>query len=193
MKLQQYFFMFALICFLSACGFHLRGQGPNNFIGDFDGFEIYLAVSSENQAFLRQIKMDMQLAEFKLVEEPEKSSMHLIVLNTEFDKRVIGTDQNGRDNEFQIAQTAEFIVNIYSEDQTEDQSITNNSSSNSSEFETQSVHAHRNYYFDSNDPIGKKAEEEFLKESMGSELTRKMISHLIISLSKAEQSEFGVK
>ena len=56
-----------------------------------------------------------------------------------------------------------------------------------SEFENQQVSSHRSYYFDNNDPIGKKAEEESLRDSMRGELSRRMINHLLVSLSKLQQ------
>jgi len=184
---------------LSSCGFHLRGQGSNNFIGDFENETLYLAVTSQDKALLRQVKMDLQLARFVLVDDPEKSSNHLIVLNTIFDKRVIGTDQNGRDNEFQISQTVEYIVNHYADDQSTDNNKKRQHGStqskfsqtdfeNEANFENQKIRSRRSYYFDNNDPIGKKAEEASLRESMRAELSRKMINHLLISLSKLQQA-----
>jgi len=202
---RQYALMFIAVFLLSGCGFHLRGQGPNNFIGDFENEKIYLAVTSQDKAFLRQVKMDLQLARFILVDDPEKSSNHLIVLGTTFGKRVIGTDQNGRDNEFQISQTVEYIVNHYVEDQSigKNKKIRPASSQpelknqldferhadfvDHTDFENQKVRAHRSFYFDNNDPIGKKAEEASLRDSMRAELSRKMINHLLISLSKLQQ------
>jgi len=184
---------------ISSCGFYLRGQGPNNFIGDFENEKIYLAVTSKDQVLLRQIKLDLQLARFQLVNDPEKSNNHLIVLNTTFEKRVIGTDQNGRDNEFQITQTAEYIVNHYSQELLREnekvhysakpmEAEDNSKIEDQSEFENQQVRSHRSYYFDNNDPIGKKAEEISLRDSMRGELSRKMINHLLVSLSKVQQA-----
>ena len=193
-KIRQYAFMFIAIFLLSSCGFYLRGQGPNSFIGDFENEKLYLAVTSRDKVLLRQIKMDLQLARFSLVDNPEKSSNHLIVLNTIFDKRVIGTDQNGRDNEFQISQTVEYIVNHYVDDPSTDKNKNTQQDSSQSnfenqlDFENQQVRSHRSYYFDNNDPIGKKAEEESLRDSMRAELSRKMINHLLISLSKLQQA-----
>lgn len=186
-NIRQYALMFIAIFLLSSCGFYLRGQGPNSFIGDFENEKLYLAVTSQDKALFRQIKMDLQLARFSLVDNPEESSNHLIVLNTIFDKRVIGTDQNGRDNEFQISQTVEYIVNHYVDDPSVDKNENTQQDSNQSNFENQQVRSHRSYYFDNNDPIGKKAEEESLRDSMRAELSRKMINHLLISLSKLQQ------
>ena len=199
MKSQQILLLFILVIMISSCGFYLRGQGPNNFIGDFENEKIYLAVTSKDQVLLRQIKLDLQLARFQLVNDPEKSNNHLIVLNTTFEKRVIGTDQNGRDNEFQITQTAEYIVNHYSQELLREnekvrysakpmEAEDNSKIEDQSEFENQQVRSHRSYYFDNNDPIGKKAEEISLRDSMRGELSRKMINHLLVSLSKVQQA-----
>ncbi|MCF6194790.1 MAG: hypothetical protein L3J46_10715 [Kangiellaceae bacterium] len=193
-NILKYALLFIAIFLLSSCGFHLRGQGHNNFIGDFENEKLYLAITSQDKILLRQIKMDLQLARFSLVDDPEKSSNHLIVLSTTFDKRVIGTDQNGRDNEFKISQTVEYIVNHYVDDHSSDkhkktpQDSSQSDFVNQADFENQQVRSHRSYYFDNNDPIGKKAEEDSLRDSMRAELSRKMINHLLISLSKLQQA-----
>jgi len=192
------------ILLLSSCGFHLRGQGANNFVSDFSGTEIYLAVTSQDKNFSQQLTRDLQLAGFLLVDEPEQTKHHVIVLNTKAKKRVIGTDRNGRDNEFEINQTAEFIVNEANEINLKNKVGKNQvgkggegnvsggkeqkNKNNDFEYHNQTVRASRTYYFDNNDPIGKKTEENLLNESMKRELSRKIISHLVVGLSKANKT-----
>lgn len=174
-----------LILLVTSCGFHLRGQGTSNFVGDYSGALIYLAVTSRDKEFHRRLKMDLQLANFSITDEPEKTSHHLIILSTTLKRRVVGTDRNGRDNEFETTQTAEFIVNESIEITPQD--LRNGEKIENPEYENQIVRAHRTYYFDNNDPIGKKTEEESLNQSMREELSRKIISHLAVGLSQASK------
>lgn len=144
---------------------------------------LYLAVTTKDRGFYRQIKNDLAMMGFAIETDPEKSNNHLIVLASEIDRRVTGVDSNGRNNEFEITHSITFIVNHLN---AKNDSLEKNSSDNQDALDNKTLSVSRYFYVDSNDPIGKSVEEEALLAEMQSQLSRKTIRALLLSISKSQ-------
>ena len=170
--------------FVSGCGFHLRGQGESLGISQLKGLEVYLAVTSEDNLLRRQIANDLQASGMTVVNEPESSPNHLIVLNSKVLRRAIGVDSNGRNNEFELNQRVRFLVNYVNlETQTSPPNRTKSSKKNPTE-EVMQVEVRRSFYLDNIDLIGKRAEEKGLLDSIRQEVSRKIVSRFVVSLDR---------
>ena len=161
-----------LTSLLVSCGFHLRGQGPNAAPVNMSGLSIFLAVTDADKALYRQVKNELRYANLTVSDNPSLSSLHLIVLKSKLKKRAIGTDSIGRNNEFELKQTVEFLISQKS----------NKNLANEEDLlavENQQIFASRNLYIDNNDLIGRSAEEKVLLNSIRKELSKKIMAHII--------------
>ncbi len=177
-------------CTLFGCGFQLRGTLQQdasllklNSSDESEKVSLYLAVTTKDRGFYRQIKNDLAMMGFAIETDPEKSNNHLIVLASEIDRRVTGVDSNGRNNEFEITHSITFIVNHLN---AKNDSLEKNSSDNQDALDNKTLSVSRYFYVDSNDPIGKSVEEEALLAEMQSQLSRKTIRALLLSISKSQ-------
>jgi outer membrane lipopolysaccharide assembly protein LptE/RlpB len=175
---------------LFGCGFQLRGTLQQdasllklNSSDDAEKVSLYLAVTSKDRSFYRQIKNDLAMMGFEIKTDPEKANNHLIVLASEIDRRVTGVDSNGRNNEFEITHSITFVVNHLSE---KTNSREEESSNNQDALDNKTLSVSRYFYVDSNDPIGKSVEEDALLAEMQSQLSRKTIRLLLLSISKSQ-------
>lgn len=172
-----------LSCFLTACGFHLRGQGGEQTLMFEKGMQVYLAITDKDRLLQRQIRNDLQASGVLVVDKPELSQNHLVVLNSEIEKRAIGVDSNGRNNEFELNQSIRFVVNSYLNKSTK----ASNERIDESLIEPIIVQARRSFYLDNIDLIGKRAEEDSLLESIRQEVSRKLISRFVVVLDKQKK------
>ncbi|MBV1908186.1 MAG: hypothetical protein KUG78_02635 [Kangiellaceae bacterium] len=166
-----------LIGVTSGCGFHLRGQSDGKSLTSGKGLTVYLAVNSDDKLLRRQITNDLQASDLLVVSEPELSGNHLVVVSAKVNKRAIGVDSNGRNNEFELNQNVQFIVNAFASE-TGAKKIQKVESL----LEPIEVQARRSFYLDNIDLIGKRAEEKGLLESIRQEVSRKIISRFVVTL-----------
>ena len=182
---RTYHQLFIIACFgmiITGCGFHLRGQGPNVSGANIENSRVYLAATQKDGLLHRQILRDLQFSEAQLVDDPEKSDWHIIVLSAKTEKKTVGIDSSGRSNEYEIIIVVEYIV-----DSTKNlkQISQADKDEKSNEIKNRFLTSHRNFYFDNNDPIGKRNEEKILQDSMREDISRQLIS--ILSSSIANQ------
>lgn len=165
----------SLGCLLFGCGFHLRGHGPNVSGANIENSRIYLATTQNAGLLNRQILRDLQFSEAQVMDEPEKADWHIIVLNARTEKKSVGIDSSGRSNEYEIIISIEYIVdsskNLKQVNQTSKVKKIN-------EIKNRFLTSSRNFYFDNNDPIGKRNEEKILLDSMHKDISRQLVSVL---------------
>ncbi len=186
MKTSQLKFCILLIIatlYISGCGFHLRGQGESYSVAQLNGMQVYLAVTSDDNLLRRQIANDLQASGIVVVNEPESTNNHLIVLNSKILRRAIGVDSNGRNNEFELNQSVRFLVSHLDTYEKNKQQANNRSVSNSLD-EIMNVEARRSFYLDNIDLIGKRAEEKALLDSIRQEVSRKIISRFVVVIDR---------
>lgn len=190
LNLNRIITILSLCLLLCGCGFHLRGQGSNPLYKGLAGTSIYLAVAGDDKALYRQIKVDLQFSKFNVVDDADVTSYHLIVLQSKIKKRAIGVDINGRDNEYEISYQLDFIVNGNAKSALKNG---NEDKNEQLEVESQRVVIYRNLYLDVNDPIGKRSEEKDLLDSIRLDLSRKLISHLVVAINNTNKASVGIQ
>lgn len=186
--LGRLFFILIASLILSSCGFHLRGNVTNNTVQSVKGLAVYLSMTSQDKALFRQLKRDFQLADILVVDDPSLSSHHLLVLNNSLEKRAVGVDNFGRNNEFELIYGVEFMVNRFDTNRN-NMSLTDYSNAISQGelvIDKTILTSHRNLYRDNYDNIGKNAEEASLIDSMRRELSLKIMSQFIASNNELE-------
>jgi outer membrane lipopolysaccharide assembly protein LptE/RlpB len=172
-----------LCCLLSSCGFHLRGTlATDTKALSLDKVQsVYLAVARNDKQLYRQLKNDLSMSGYVVSQDAEKIENHLIIISSLVDRRVTGVDSNGRNNEFEITHSIEFIINHPALWKTEsDKKI--QLSKQQDQLNNQQLTVSRQFYVDSNDPIGKSAEEQALLLEMQSQLSRLLVNALINSI-----------
>ena len=179
--IRIYHKLFIAVCFgviITSCGFHLRGQGPN--VGaNIENSRVYLAVTNSNGLLHRQILRDLQFSQAKVIDEPAKADWHIIILSVKTEKKSVGIDSSGRSNEYEIILDVEYIVDSAIRLKQVNQNV---ESKKSKEIENRFLTSHRNFYFDNNDPIGKRNEEKILLDSMRKDISRQLVSVLSSSI-----------
>lgn len=171
-----------LSCFLSACGFHLRGQGGEGALSQRKDMSVYLSVSSDDNLLRRQITNDLQASDIKVVTEPELSHNHLVIVSSKLSKRAIGVDSNGRNNEFELSQSVSFVANSFRDN------LSVEKQQAQADLESHVVTARRSFYLDNIDLIGKRAEEQSLLESIREEASRKIISRFLVAVDNQQKN-----
>jgi len=180
----------ALLCFIfiiSSCGFHLRGHQSLENSAELKGTQVYLAVTSEDMQFQRQIKIDLQFLGFKVIDDALAPAVHLVVTQSVVDKRAIGIDSIGRNNEFEIIHQINYLVN-FEQLKALDTSRSSAMENSQDELVVHQLSSRRSFYLDNEDLIGKRAEEATLLDAMRQELSRKLVNHLVISLNQHKDS-----
>ena len=163
----------------TACGFHLRGLGPNVGGANIEDSRVYLATTQNAGLLNRQILRDLQFSEAKMIDDPEKADWHIIVLSANTEKKIVGIDSSGRSNEYEIMISVEYII-----DSSKNLKRNNQSGKDEKldEINNRFLSSHRNFYYDNNDPIGKRNEEKILLDSMRKDISRQLVSVLSSSI-----------
>jgi len=169
--------IFVVCLILSSCGFHLRGTTSSN-IHSSEGLSVFVGFSSDDRFFERQLKNDLKLANVTLVKDATQVNHHLIIVNSFMEKKSIGIDSVGRNNEFEISYAIDFVINNNGKQVMQDSSASRSESKNVVPA-TKTIVARRSLYIDRSDPIGKRTEEKKLLESMRQELSNKLVRQFI--------------
>ncbi len=168
---------------LAGCGFHLRGQGPNQSSVSLDSSRVYLAATSEDGLFHRQLERDLQYANVEIISDPTTADWRIVILSSNTEKKSVGIDRSGRTNEYEILINIEYILDAVSETKQSEQQLAIKPMASDIEItENLTLVASRHLYYDNNDPIGKRNEEKTLLESMRRELSGKIIKVLSTSI-----------
>lgn len=175
---RTYYHLLIIVCcgmIITGCGFYLRGQGPNFNGKSIENSQVYLAATQSDGLLHRQILRDLQFSEVRVIDEPEKAEWHVIILTANTEKKSVGIDSSGRSNEYEITIGVEFIVDSANKIKQANQ---NTSGEKSDAIENRFLTVHRNFYFDNNDPIGKRHEEKIILDSMRKDISRQLINVL---------------
>lgn len=185
--LKLVFIFIVGVQFISGCGFHLRGQGESYSVAKLNGVQVYLAVTSDDSFLRRQIANDLQASGIVVVNKPESTKNHLIVLNSRVKRRAIGVDSNGRNNEFELNQNVRFLVS-HLDASGQSKASNRNKLEKDTLDEVMNVEARRSFYLDNIDLIGKRAEEKALLDSIRQEVSRKIISRFVVAIDRQMKS-----
>jgi len=156
-------FLLLTLLFVSACGYHVRGnldlpEGLQN---------IYLQGGSGQ---LRQIiKITLRSSDGKLVTNIEDAGIVVKVTRENMRRRVTSTSSTGRANEFELYYQLDFILlDVKGENLSE----------------KQAVEITRDYFNDQEDILGKNDEEQTIREEMYRQAVRTIFTRSRIALEK---------
>lgn len=96
----------ALLCMLTACGWHLRGSEPL----PVELSKIYLKIENEQSEFARNLKRALRASGVELVAEQSESPYTLQIGQFENDRRTISTSDRGKPAEYELSQALTFQV-----------------------------------------------------------------------------------
>ncbi|MGB0495639.1 MAG: hypothetical protein ACPGJI_04720 [Kangiellaceae bacterium] len=183
---QQKFHLFVLtvtIFMISSCGFHLRGSLDNLSSTSLVGQKVYINTLEDEQEIETDIRRVLSLSNVDLVKEPVDSKYQIFILNSSLDRYASGLDTNGRTNEYEFIMKISFVMaessSILKEIQANknpNNSVNNRATNNNKVIEQEKhLRISRHYYFDTNDLVGKKAEEKSLLNEMKNNLSLQLL------------------
>ena len=83
---------------LSACGFHLRGQGE--FVMPFQS--LYIQSANDYTPFISELKRALQAAGVQLADSPDKAQLTLHIVSESMGKQILSLSAAGRVREYQL-------------------------------------------------------------------------------------------
>lgn len=143
----------ALLFALSACGFHLRGEvklAPQ--LGS-----IHIENGNPYDPLVRDLTRALTAAGASVVEDPQKATAILQILNNSGSRRVLSVRSTGKVQEYELYQTFVFRVR---------------DAAGTELLAAQQLELTREYLFDVNDVLSTTNEEESLRRDMRRDLVR---------------------
>jgi LPS-assembly lipoprotein len=150
-----------LFLFLSACGYHLRGdidlpQGMEN---------IYVEAASSNLE--KEMKKSLKLSQGKLVSSAPEAGIIIKFAQEEMNSRITSISAAGRANEFQLSYNVMF--SIYEP-------------SGKLLLGDQKINIKREYFNDQTDILGKSNEESVIRTEMYQQAVSSIMSRLNLAM-----------
>ena len=161
-RIKNIFLLFTIL-FISACGYHMRG----NLELPEDLKSIYLEGGSGQ---LRQgIKKTLRFSDGKLVDKVEDAGIVIKVNREKMRRRVISLSNTGRANEFELYYKLDFILF-----DAEGKKLS----------EIQPVEITRDYFNDQEDILGKNNEEQVIRDEMYRQAVQTIFDRSRVALEK---------
>lgn len=91
--------LLVLTLLLTACGFHLRGQGVS---GHFPFQTLFIQAPNANAPFILELKRVVQLYNVKLVDTPDKAELILHIVSEIPSTQILSLSNTGRVREYQL-------------------------------------------------------------------------------------------
>ncbi|MFZ1810492.1 MAG: LPS assembly lipoprotein LptE [Candidatus Nitrotoga sp.] len=152
---------------LSACGFHLRGQGGFTF-----PFQtLFIQAPNANAPFILDLKRAVQLYGIKLVDTSENAQLTLHIVSETMSKQILSLSDAGRVREYQL----NYRVSLRAYDSKLDEWIP-----------ADEIVLQRYLSFDNTQILAKEMEETVLYQDMRTDAIQQILRRL--SLAKPPQS-----
>lgn len=145
------------ILFLTACGFHLRGQTAMPFDS------LYISAANPNTSFVTDLRLRLETNRVKLADDPDHADVTLNIVFESTDKKILSLGGGGRVNEYRLI----YRVSLRAFDQKQQDWIP-----------SEEMEMHRDYSYDDAKVLAKEAEETLLYQSMRSEMAQQIIRRL---------------
>ena len=147
-----------LVCtlWLSACGFHLRGQESIPFD------TVYLQTANPNTPFVRELRHSLEAKQIKMSDSAEQADLVLDIVSESPDKQVLSLGGDGRVNEFRLF----YRVSLRAYDHQKDW------------IPPEEIVLRRDYSYDDSIVFAKEAEEALLYQSMRSDMVQQIMRRL---------------
>lgn len=149
------FLVVALICMVSACGYHLRGAYdlPNGMKN--------ILLQGGSPAFREQLNDALKTSSGRLARSPDKADVVLKIYNDRIERRVVSLSERGRSNQFELDGNLEYEV------------IDKN---NKVIVERSPIKLRREYFNDQQDIIAKDNEETVIRNEMYQQAVRTILN-----------------
>ncbi len=146
-----------LVCALSACGFHLRGQAGMPFQ------TIFLIAPDVNSPFVNELRRNLLANKVTLAATAEQADMVLNIVSEIPDQQILTLGGSGRVSEFQLR----FRVSLRAYDNKQQDWIP-----------AEEMLMYRNYSYDDTKILAKEAEATLLHQSMRSDMVQQIVRRL---------------
>lgn len=150
-------FLISLVCLLSACGFHLRGQAVMPFQS------IYISANDANTPFVNELRRNLQANKITVAKTAEQAEVILAIVSEAADKQILTLDGSGRVSEY----TLRFRVSLRAYDKQQQDWIP-----------AEEMLLTRNYTYDDTKILAKEAEESLLSQNMQMDMVQQIIRRL---------------
>lgn len=157
-------FLLLLVCLLSACGFHLRGQAGMPFSS------IYLRVPDSNSLFVNELRRNLLSNKVLLATTEEQADITLNITSEIPDRQAMTYDASGRVSEYQLR----YRVTLSAYDKQEQIWMPE-----------EELTLYRNFTYDDTKILAKESEEKLLVQSLRSD----MVQQIVRRLSRAKPQE----
>lgn len=146
-----------LVCLLSACGFHLRGQAGLPFKS------IFLAAPDLNSPFLNELRRNLIVNKVIIAPSAEQADIVLNIVSEFSDRQPLTLGGTGRVNEYQLS----FRVSLHGYDKELRDWIP-----------AEEMLLYRNLTYDDTKILAKESEANLLNQSMRSDMVQQIIRRL---------------
>jgi LPS-assembly lipoprotein len=157
-------FLLLLVCLLSACGFHLRGQAGMPFSS------IYLLIPDSNSMFVNELRRNLLANKVRLAATAEQADITLNISSEIPDRQAMTYDASGRVSEYQLR----YRVTLSAYDKQEQIWMPE-----------EELTLYRNFTYDDTKILAKESEEKLLVQSLRSD----MVQQIVRRLSRAKPQE----
>jgi LPS-assembly lipoprotein len=153
-----------LLLLLSACGFHLRGNLP-------DQVQLPPTYLAGNDGPLKQeLRHYLAIAGSPVVDNEKGAQLVIDLLKEDVQRRVLSVDSSGRVNEYEVDYAATYSVK-----RTDGKTV----------IAPETLDQQRSYTFDQSEVLAKDQEQERLVQDMRGDAVRRMMLRLQAALKKA--------
>ncbi len=154
------------LLFVSACGYHLRGN-----LGLPEGLKAVYMQGASHQ-LQDAFRKTLRASNGKLVENVAIASLVVQIMKERTDRRVITLSGKGRVNEFELIYSLYFILRDNQGKQLS---------------KRQKIEIKRDYYNDQGDVLGKNNEEQIIKKEMYLQVTKSIFHRARVVLEKEKK------
>ncbi len=146
-----------LVCLLSACGFHLRGQAGMPFK------TIFLVAPDVNSPFVNELRRNLLTNKIVIAPAADQADIILNIASEIADKQPLTFDASGRVSEYQLR----YRVALRAYDNKQQNWMA-----------ADEMVLYRNYSYDDTKILAKEAEEALLAQNMRSDMVQQIIRRL---------------
>ncbi len=156
-KLNSVHLLLAMLLFLPACGYHLRGalDIPEPLK------KVYMPGASAN--LQDEMRLSLQASGGQLVATPDQAELVIKVLRDEMSRRVLSLSSVGKANEFELNYNLRYLLLNAEGKLLTDQQV---------------VEIHRDYFNDQEDILAKNNEENVIRQEMYRQAVRTMFTRV---------------
>lgn len=146
-----------LLCLLSACSFHLRGQAGMPFQS------IFLVAPDVNSPFVNELRRNLQANKVLIASSAEQADLVLDIASEVSDRQPLTLGGSGRVNEYQLG--LRVALRAYDKEQRE-------------WMPSEEILLYRNLTYDDTMILAKESEANLLNQSMRSDMVQQIIRRL---------------